>query len=126
MVWAEEEGEVTITSPGGTRRVKRARSDDEKDGEASKPSAPAEEKSAEEKLADAETEALFHSGSEEDGNPGPSVLTAGDDASSSSAQAKENPADTEEEEFTTAGIETLFHNSSDDDRDKADDEASDS
>jgi hypothetical protein len=89
---------VTITSPGGTRRAKRARSDDGKDGEASTPSAPAEEQSVDaeaEPPADDVIEALFHSDSEENGSPGLSVLTAGDEASSSPAQAGENPADTE-------------------------------
>jgi hypothetical protein len=121
MVWAEEEVSMTITSPGGTKSVKRARSDDRKDGEVLKPSAPAEE----EEPADAETEALFHSGSGEDGHPGLSVLTAGGEASSPSAQAEEHPAETEEEESTNAGTENLFPNSSEDDGNTADDEASD-
>ena len=113
MVLAEEEGEVTITSSGGTR-AKRARSDDGKDGEASKTSAPAEEKSVDteaEEPADADIEALFHGDSQEDGSPGLSVLTAGDEASSSPAQTGEDPAGTEKSE---------------NDRNEADGEASDS
>lgn len=97
MVLAEEEGEVTSTGPGGTR-AKRARSDDGKDGEASTPSAPTEEKSADaeaEEPTDADIEALFHNDSEENGSPGRSVLTAGDEASSSPAQTGEDPAGTE-------------------------------
>jgi hypothetical protein len=93
---AGEEGEVTITSPGGT---KRARSDDGKDGKASTPSAPAEEQSVDaeaEPPADDVIEALFHSDSEENGSPGLPVLTAGEEASSSPAQAREDPAGTEE------------------------------